>query len=157
MRFMYTRPDGGVSIGSAVPKEDVERHVGPLTEENYMAFVLGKSLPKGVKQVLILADDWAAPESRHFRNAWKISDEGHVEVDMERARDIQRDHIRAERAPQFTKLDVEMVQAMGRDDKAALADVEARKQALRDAPAHDALKAAATPDELAAIKLADLV
>lgn len=162
MRLLYSHPETGIACyAQAMPLEQLQTALGPLTEESYMAHVLGVTVPPGVKEVIILADDWKPPETRVFRNAWKIDrNAGQIVVDMELARDIQRDRIRGERKPQLEALDIAAVRAMtgtkpGQRD-AAFVEIEAAKQKLRDAPAHPALEAAATPDELAAITLADL-
>lgn len=157
MRLMYTHPSTGLAaIVIAAPKANLERVLGTLTEDAYMAHVIGKSLPKGVKEVIVLADDWKAPESRVFRNAWKI-DGGQIKVCMDTAKGIQRDRVRQERASRFAPLDVDAMKAIGKEDKAALAEIEAKKQKLRDAPSHPAIDAASTPEALAAIKLDDLI
>lgn len=188
MRLTYTDPETGIAvIMHAAPKHSLERVLGPLSEENYMAHVIGKSLPAGVKEVIVMSDDWTPPESREFRNAWKIEN-GQVIVDMPKARDIHRDKIRAERRRNFETLDIAAAKAMGAmirnrsafrkieeltDDEAAAAkaDLDARhalledgaervevaKQKLRDAPAHPAIEAADTPEALSAITLAQLI
>lgn len=157
MRLQYSTPDGGVAIVSAAPKENLELALGPLSEENYMAHVIGKSVPAGVKKIFVMADDWKPPEGREFRNAWTLTDDGGIVVDMPKARDIQRDRIRFERAPDLQRLDVEALRKLSAGDQASADEIEKQKQRLRDAPAHPAIEAAKDPDELAAITLSVLM
>jgi hypothetical protein len=157
MRFQYSTPDGGVAIVHAAPMADLEKVLGPLSEENYMAHVIGKSLPPGVKKVLVLADDWTPPESREFRNAWRLTEDGQIEIDMPKARDIHRDKLRLHRAREFLRLDTDALIALSQGDHGAAATIDEEKQRLRDAPAHPAIEAAATADELSAITLSKLL
>jgi len=156
MRFIYEQPGGGIAICMAASKENLEQVLGPMSDESYRAHVLDKSVPPGVKNVFILADDWRPPQSRHFRNAWKL-DGGQILVDMPTARNIQRNAIRAERAAQWVDFDIAAMRALSRRDVAEVDAIEAAKQKLRDAPAHPAIEAAATPEQLAAITLADVM
>lgn len=76
-----------------------------------------------------------------------------ITIDMTRARNIKRDQIRAARAPMLAALDVEWMRASERGDTAAMTDIAARKQVLRDATADPRIEAAQTPDELKALSL----
>jgi hypothetical protein len=90
------------------------------------------------------------PQDRHFRGAWK-DDGKSVGVDMPKARDIHRDRMRAARAPELAKLDIEYQRADERSDGDAKNIVATRKQALRDVTADPAIEAAKTADELRAV------
>ena len=96
----------------------------------------------------------AVPADRAFRGAWEFSGEA-VEVDMAAAVEIQKDALRAERAPEMEKLDVEFMLALetGGDTVA----VAAKKNVLRDITGDARLAAATTPDELKALDLAALL
>jgi hypothetical protein len=87
LRYAYTRPDGGVSIVNAAPKAGLERVLGPLTDEQYKAHVLERSIPADATDVTELPVDWSPPEDRTFRDAWK-NDKGNVTVDLARAKAI---------------------------------------------------------------------
>lgn len=152
MRFIYTQPDGTAAICTAAPREVLERVLGPLTEESYKAHVMAKSLPPGVKEAIILADDWQPPKNREFRNAWVIAD-GRIVVDMPRARDIHRGMLRRERAPRLAELDIAAMRAIEAKDDKQIEAVAVAKQKLRDAPAHPAIERASTPNSLNAITL----
>lgn len=94
------------------------------------------------------------PADRHFRGAWEFSGAA-VEVDMAAAVEIQKDAIRAERAPQLADLDVAYMMALEAGTGAPA--IAAEKAALRDVTADARLAAATTPDELKALDLAALL
>jgi hypothetical protein len=93
----------------------------------------------------------ALPVDRTFRDAWTLTDAGVVH-DMAKARAIKRDMLRAERTPLLAALDVEYQRADERKDDAAKATIAAKKQALRDVTSDPAIDAAATVEELKALK-----
>ena len=71
-----------------------------------------------------------------------------IVVNMQKAVEIKKDMIRAERAPLLAALDVEMMRAIESGDSEKQAEIAARKQALRDATKDPAILNAATPEEL---------
>lgn len=89
---------------------------------------------------------------RYFRNAWKC-DQGRLDVDMPKARELHRNALRLQRARRFAELDAEYFKAQERSDLVALHEIASHKQALRDAPQDPRLEAAQTPDELKAVSL----
>lgn len=97
----------------------------------------------------------ALPTDRKFRDAWRATEDA-VIVDMDKARDIQRDRIRVAREPLMAALDVEQKRALVAEDKVKVAEIEAKLQALRDAPADPRIDAAQTPEELDLIKIVDV-
>lgn len=74
-----------------------------------------------------------------------------ITINMDKARDIHRDRLRAMRQPVLEALDVEYQRADEQADANLKADIAARKQALRDVTADPAIEAAKTPEELSAI------
>ena len=74
-----------------------------------------------------------------------------ITVNMDKARDIKKDMIRADRTPKLEALDVEFMRAVEAGDTAAQATIAVKKQALRDATDDPAIAAATTPDELKAV------
>ena len=74
-----------------------------------------------------------------------------INVNMDKAREIKKDMIRAERNPKLAALDVEFMRAVEAGDTDAQATIAAKKQALRDATDDPAITAASTPDELKAV------
>lgn len=91
-----------------------------------------------------------------FRNAMR-DDGKEFSHDMDAAREIVRNEIRAKR--DFAPLDAEIAKlsakaaigALTDDEKAGIAEVEAERQKLRDAPADPAIDAAKSIAELAAL------
>lgn len=152
MRFCYTNPDGVAAIVIAAPKEHLERVFGPLTDQEYRSHVLERSIPPDASDVQQLPDDWTPPSDRIFRNAWVVRD-GQIDVDMPRARNVQRGRIRAARKPILADLDVQTLRAVEQQDTGKLAEIVARKQKLRDAPADPRIDAAQTLEELIKISI----
>jgi len=93
---------------------------------------------------------------RLFREAWAFSGQAIV-VNMDRAREIHRDRLRAIRAPLFEPLDVEVTRALVSGDSGAAAAAEAKRQALRDVTDDVRLLAAPTPEALAALDIETLL
>lgn len=71
-----------------------------------------------------------------------------IRVNIDKARDIKKDMVRAERAPKLEALDVEFMRAVESGDTAAQATIAAKKQALRDATDDPVIVNATTPEEL---------
>ncbi len=129
MRILYTRPsDGGLSVVHAAHKSDIEKVLGPLTEEQFKAHVWEKSIPKDALTAVEIDDSYQLPD-REFRNAW-MQDGKEVTFDLEKARAIQLDRIRQVREPRLIDLDKEFM--IGLEKGAPSEEIVARKQALRD-------------------------
>lgn len=154
MKYAYTNAEGLLCIVTAAPKAALERVLGPLTDEAYRAHVLERSIPDGASNVTALPEDWSAPIDRGFRDAWRLKGR-QVEIDMGKARNLHRDRLRGQRATRLAELDVAAVR--GLESGHPLTEIAAKKQRLRDAPAHPAIDAAQTPEQLAAISLDDLI
>jgi hypothetical protein len=74
-----------------------------------------------------------------------------ITVNMTKAREIQKEVIRAERKPQLEALDIDYMKALEQGGDAAA--IAAQKQMLRDVTADPRIEAATTPDELKALTL----
>ena len=99
--------------------------------------------------------EWEFPSERTFRDAWAVDNTNDViTVDLEKAKDIWRDKIRAARIPEFEKLDTKFMKAL--ETGADITDIIAQKQALRDAPDLPEIDNATTIEELKAIQPAGL-
>jgi hypothetical protein len=100
------------------------------------------------------ASSLTIPADRIFRGAWQRN--GNViEAYMPWARDIQRNNLRADRAPRLAALDVDYMKALETGEGAAA--IAAQKAALRDVTSDARIDAAATSDELKALDLATLL
>jgi hypothetical protein len=100
----------------------VTRPVGTTTIEQ-----LVESLPPGTLYVVINAAD--LPKDRYFRDAWTLGETGIV-VDIEKAKDIQRDHWRRLRKPKLDALDLDFMRAL--EAGQSTTEIVAAKNALRD-------------------------
>ena len=142
-------PDGSVSVMQFViceyAKDGKPRWMRKATDEAVAAEIARSRIPMVSWQRITRND---IPGDRYFRGAWSMNGGGKVEVDMPRARDIQRDKMRRARAPKLAALDTDYKRADELGDTAAKADIAARKQALRDVTADTAIEAAQTPEEL---------
>lgn len=131
MKIMYTRPeDNGVSIVVAAPKEQLERVLGPLTQEQYEAHVMERSTPENALRVKIITDA-DLPSDREFRNAWvDVTAEAKVDIDLVKAKNLKLAELRAARDVELLKLDKEFMVALERGED--LTEIKSRKQHLRD-------------------------
>lgn len=149
LRIAYTRPDGGVSIVSAAPKADIERVIGPMTAQEYLAHVLSRSIPSDATDVNVLPLNWTPPDGT-FRNAWRQVN-GIFSVDMPTAREIWRDKMRARRRLRFEILDALYLQADEQSNLTLKQQIAAKKQELRDITALPEIDAAQTTTDLKAV------
>lgn len=91
------------------------------------------------------------PRDRIFRGAWRHDTGANVvRVDMELARPIAVDRVRAARGPKLDALDTQYMRADETGDTATKQSIAKRKQALRDATKDSRIAAAKTPDDLKA-------
>lgn len=168
------RPDGGVSI-RRIPVRASAQCYDPETATR-MGFVLADGVwSRELSDADIEADlvkgvpggwvSWRRIEEselpdhgpdRMFRNAMR--DDGKMlSHDMDEAREIVRKEVRAKR--DFAPLDAEIAKlsakaalgALTDDEKTGIAEVEAERQKLRDAPADPAIDAASSIAELTAL------
>jgi len=69
-----------------------------------------------------------------------------IRINIDKAKAIKLDQLRAERAPKLSALDLAFMRAVERGDTAEQASIAAQKQALRD------VTKVALPDDLSALK-----
>ena len=145
-KIVFTRPDGGLTV--IHPILNTVGEVDGFTEADALARAW-KDVPSDAIAALAV-DDAALPVDRSFRDAWTHQGGGVIVHDMERARAIHKNRLRAARVPLLAALDVQYIKADEAGDIAAKQSVAARKQALRDVTADPRIAAAATIDELKA-------
>jgi len=75
-----------------------------------------------------------------------------ITINMEKAREIKRDIIRAERNPKLAELDVDYMKASEAQDVAAMVAIAQVKQQLRDCTKDPAIDMAKTPEELKSVR-----
>lgn len=85
------------------------------------------AVPAGAQYAAMQHED--LPEDRYFREAWTLGETGLV-VDIEKAKDIQRDHWRRLRAPKLAALDEAFMRAL--EEGQSTTEIVAAKNALRD-------------------------
>ena len=91
----------------------------------------------------------SVPSDRHFRNAWSLSGKV-ISEDMDAAKVIFKNKIREVRKPLLDAEDVVYMKALEADDASAKTASVAKKKALRDAPAAQAITDADTIAKLKA-------
>jgi len=165
--IVYTKPDGVVAIIHPSPRAQREGE----SEGNFLARILARNIEVGKQpcrhgkrheagsfpteaDAVTVLDRADLPTDYSFRNAWVMTG-GKPDVDMGRAKEIQRERLRSERAPLLKALDVEVSRALVAKDDAKIAELEAERQRLRDVTALPSIDAAQTPDDLKAIRAQD--
>lgn len=130
--IIFQNEQGGVSV--CIP-------TGELPIEQ----VLAKDCPAGA---MIVDSDTLPNEHNDFFNAWELAD-GVVTVNFDKAKEITKDRLRAERKPLLEAQDVAFQRALesGADTSAIVAE----KQRLRDVT--QLADQATTLDELKALKV----
>ena len=102
-----------------------------------------QDIPEGIDAIVADAD--ALPSDRYFREAWKVNGES-IEIDIEGAKEVQRNAWRRMRGPMLTKLDMEVMKSVERGDAKRRRELSEQKQALRDVTQTE------LPDDLEAIR-----
>lgn len=108
--------------------------------------------PVSVVDISVIADVFNNSGGRYFRDAWQYvapqTPEGSagVEINMDRAKSIIRDHVREIRKPLLEAMDVEFLRAQESGNNTA--DIVRRKQELRDLPQATAIDSATTAQNL---------
>lgn len=108
---------------------------------------VGKPKPQPISYKVTTWD--TIPTDRTYRNALQYNG-ALLYHDLEKAKDIHRDHIRKMRNLEMDQLDKDWMKATGQGNKKEADDVEAKRQEMRDAPALD-LSSATTTEELKAL------
>lgn len=140
--IVWLRPDGGVSITWCPPGTELEAHRDALASD--------PDAPYGDYTAVAL--NAAVPPKDEFRGALTWRD-GRLEHDIDRAREIRKTRLRAERVPLLASLDVDYIRADEAGDAAAKARIVEAKRALRDITADPALSQARTLDDLRGVTL----
>ena len=146
-----TRTDGTVAVMRLLPNE-----IGEYADVAETIAKWAEVEPLGAPASYAEIAESDIPSDRTFRNAWELCGDKKVRPEIGKCRALWREKIRAARKPKLAALDVEHLRASETGDAARSAQVIAQKQALRDAPADPRIDAAATPEELKAVKPAGL-
>jgi hypothetical protein len=106
--------------------------------------VVQKDVPPNVSYIFVTDEDLL---DNDFYNAWEIVSKK-LQINLDKAKEIHRDKIRAARTPLLSKLDVQFQRAL--ETSADTKDIVAQKQALRDATEDSKIAAATTTDAIKA-------
>jgi hypothetical protein len=115
--------------------------------DSTLAKLVSQTIPKGREFHVI--DPKNLPTDRYFRNAWHCAS-GVVGVNMDKARDIHLEHLRAKRNEKLRAMDVQFQRALETKDELSQAEIAAKKQALRDMPSTVDLNTLPTLEEIKA-------
>lgn len=134
MKIIYTKPDGGVNIVIAAPKDQIERDLGrALTQEEFQDFIIDKAIPTGSLNIRML-EDADIPADREFRDAWvDTAPDNKVNVDVAKAKDVKLEELRTRRNVVLAQTDIEFTRAMEEGDMVKIASLKAKRAALRNA------------------------
>jgi hypothetical protein len=149
-KIIYTREsDGGLNVIIPASKADLERVLGPLTDEQYEQHVWQKSIPEDAITPTSIADS-GIPTDREFRDAW-VQNGGIINIKMDIVIPIHMNRIREMRQKKFEEMG--FPQRLNPQVEAAILDEPTRTelQRLRDIPQTLDLTVAKTPDEIKAL------
>lgn len=157
IHIAINRPDGGVSVMAllVVGRGNVLPEGAEWIDTNGWWFRTPTAhiIQTEVMKVQPDAISWRVvepaelPQERTFRNAW-TEREGKFEHDMEKAKNIHRERLRAQRALRLEELDGQWMRATGQGRPQEANAIEAQRQALRDLLADPRIEAAKTIEEL---------
>lgn len=107
------------------------------------------AVPEQYRHTARIVEDDYIPTDRTFRDAWDFDDDGIITERIDKAKEIHKDRLRAERKPLLEELDVQYIrkQEKGGD----ITDIITEKQKLRDIT--KLVDNCKTIDEIKAIKL----
>jgi hypothetical protein len=141
-----TLPDGGAWL---VPGCWIRPTNIPALVERKLAVLFADRAPVASWRFISPAD---VPADRTYRNA--LTDTGAAVVhDMPKARELHRAALRSERVERLVVLDSEWMRGTGQGIATEVANIEAERQALRDALSDPRIDLAQTTDELKAVTL----
>lgn len=152
-----------VAVVIPAPKEQIEANLGrPISAQQYKDIVYEHSILRPIQegtlnpQIEVKEIDAALLPTREFRDAWVLEGDVIVE-DLEKAKVIKLQEVRAEREPLLQELDKQFMQAIERGDDAERARVIAEKQKLRDVTEPLKGDAVKSVDELRGKKIEDFL
>ncbi len=134
-RIVYTNNEGMCCI--VIPAVDC----GWTIEQ-----IAAKDVPAGIPYRII--DVSQLPEDRVFRDAWTdANDTDTVDIDIDKAKDIKKDMLRAIRKPLLAQLDIDFMKSIELNDDFMKQNIINKKQELRD------ITAIELPDNIEELKV----
>ncbi len=144
MRIVVYNNDGKGPIQA--PVMIWEEHEGQTAEE------IVSMIDPSLKPVIMERE--SLPTYQEFFMAWEFNN-GSVDINIEKAKDITKQRLRMERTPLLAELDVQFQRAL--EDGSDTKDIVDKKKALRDVTLHPDLLNATTPEELKSLTLDNLI
>lgn len=131
-KIVYTRPDGGVSIIHPAAKHNIEKVMGPMTDAEYEAHVLARSIPADATNVRYI-DDADIPTDREFRNAWvDVTEAKSLDVCCNKAKEVALEKLRLLRNKALESTDIEMTRALEDNDQGKVTALREKRMNLRN-------------------------
>lgn len=133
MKIIYPTNDG-MAIIHPTPEALIHMTIEDIAKKDVPTVLLasdkfGNAIYEQLPYEIV--EDDAIPSDRTFRNAWGFDKANKkVNVNIPKAQEITKNRLRAERKPKLEELDVEVMRNI--TDPVKLAEIEARKQVLRD-------------------------
>lgn len=122
--------NGILCIVIPAQKSDIEMVLGPLTDEQYRAHVMERSIPEnatGIREI----EDTDIPQSRDFRGAWcDVTQDSKIDIDCDKAKNIALSNMRLKREDLFKPLDKQFMMALEKGQDTS--SISTEKQRLRD-------------------------
>jgi hypothetical protein len=146
MKKILTKDDKGILWVTTVTPEWVGKFNG--SEDEAIEHVVNKNF---LDQDHFIVEQSALPPNKKWRWAWDVDDNGNFFINLERAREKQRQKIRLARVPTLGKLDELYMRA---DEVGATAEkqrIAEIKQRLRDLPADPRIDSALSTSDLDAV------
>ena len=88
------------------------------------------AVPEEYRSTARIVEDDCIPADRTFRDAWDFDDDGIITEQIDKAKEIHKDRLRAERKPLFAELDVKYIRNL--EEGGEVAGIINEKQRLRD-------------------------
>ena len=88
------------------------------------------AVPEEYRSTARIVEDDCIPTDRTFRDAWDFDDDGIITEQIDKAKEIHKDRLRAERKPLFAELDVKYIRNL--EEGGEVAGIINEKQRLRD-------------------------
>lgn len=101
----------------------------------------------------ILTEEELNQLEESFFHAYELDDQKNLTMNINKAKNIKKEHLRAERVEKFKMLDLEYMRAMETNDVERMTAVVAKKQLLRDVTVHVDL--ATSIEEIKSVKVKD--
>jgi len=109
----------------------LENQINFKDDEEVLQFIINKDVPEGAAYRITTIDK--LPSDKSFRNAWTDNfDTETVDVDIEKAKELHKNTLRALRSPILAKLDVDYMRADEAGNEELKKAIVEKKQALRD-------------------------